>query len=88
VAAGPVGELRERHRYSKRFNALSCHPLETKPHYEPNRREIDLAGDVRTMSEAAETLTEALGQPIAFAQTPIEQVRQYSKEMALMLSIV
>ena len=50
-----------------------------------NRREIDLAGDVRTMAEAAEILTEALGRPIAFAQTPIEQVRQYSKEMALML---
>ena len=48
-----------------------------------NRREIDLAGDVRTM-EATETLTEALGRPIAFAETPIEQVRQYSKEMALM----
>src|SRR6267378_1543149 len=43
-----------------------------------NRREIDLAGDVRTM-------TEALGRPIAFAQTPIEQVRQYSKDTALML---
>jgi len=27
----------------------------------------------------------ALGRPIAFAQTPIEQVRQYSKDMALML---
>jgi uncharacterized protein YbjT (DUF2867 family) len=50
-----------------------------------NRREIDLAGDVRTMPEAAEILTEALGQPIAFAQTPIEQVRQYSKDMAVML---
>jgi uncharacterized protein YbjT (DUF2867 family) len=50
-----------------------------------NRREIDLAGDVRTMRESAEILTEALGRQIAFAQTPIEQVRQYSKEMALML---
>src|SRR5246127_3697759 len=50
-----------------------------------NRREIDLAGDVRTLPEAAEILTEALGRPIAFAQTPIEQVRQYSKGMALML---
>jgi hypothetical protein len=37
------------------------------------------------MPEAAEILTESLGRPIAFAQTPIEQVRQYSKEMALML---
>src|SRR5258707_1260858 len=50
-----------------------------------NRREIDLAGDGRTMAEAAEILTEALGRPIAFAQTPIEQVRQYSDSMASML---
>ncbi len=50
-----------------------------------NRREIDLAGDVQTMPEAADILTESLGRPIAFAQTPIEPVRQYSKEMALML---
>jgi len=50
-----------------------------------NRREIDLAGDARTMPEAAAILTEALGRPIVFAQTPIEQVRQYSKEMASML---
>src|SRR5580658_6280177 len=50
-----------------------------------NRREIDLAGDVGTMPEAAEILTEALGRPIAFAQTTIEQVRQYSKDMAVML---
>ena len=50
-----------------------------------NGREIDLAGDVRTMAESAQILTAALGRPIAFAQTPIEQVRQYSNEMALML---
>ena len=50
-----------------------------------NRREIDLAGDVRTMPEVAEILTDALGRPIAFAQTPIEQVRQYSEDTALML---
>jgi uncharacterized protein YbjT (DUF2867 family) len=50
-----------------------------------NRREIDLAGDVRTMPEAAEVLTEALGRPIAFVQTAIEQVRQYSKDTAVML---
>src|SRR6202043_3404725 len=50
-----------------------------------NRREIDLAGDVRTMPEAAEILTQALGRPIAFAQTPIEQVRQFSKDVALMM---
>src|SRR6202049_3173416 len=50
-----------------------------------NRREIDIAGDVRTMPEAAEILAKALGRPIAFAQTPIEQVRQFSKETAVML---
>src|SRR6202049_5015715 len=50
-----------------------------------NRREIDLAGDVRTMPEAAGVLTGALGRPVAFAETPIEQVRQYSKETAVML---
>jgi uncharacterized protein YbjT (DUF2867 family) len=50
-----------------------------------NRREIDLAGDVRTMPEVADILTEALDRPIVLAQTPIEQVRQYSKDMAVML---
>jgi uncharacterized protein YbjT (DUF2867 family) len=50
-----------------------------------NRREIDLAGDVRTMPQAAEILAEALGRPISFAQAPIEQVRQYSQDTALML---
>ena len=50
-----------------------------------NRREIDIAGDVRTMPEAAEILAEALGRPIVFAQTPLEQVRQYSADTALMV---
>src|ERR1700741_1991873 len=50
-----------------------------------NRREIDIAGDVQTLPEAAEILSEALGRTIAFAQTPIEQVRQYSNDIALML---
>src|SRR6267142_2674769 len=50
-----------------------------------NRREIDIAGDQRTMPEAAEILTKALGRPIAFVQTPIAQVRQYSEDTALML---
>jgi uncharacterized protein YbjT (DUF2867 family) len=50
-----------------------------------NHREIDIAGDARTMQESAEILTQALGRPIAFTQTPIEQVRQYSKDVALMM---
>src|SRR6202007_3233309 len=50
-----------------------------------NGREIDLAGDGRTMPEAGTSRPKAIGRPIAFAQTPIEPVRQYSKEMATML---
>ena len=50
-----------------------------------NRREIDLAGDARTMPEAAEILTQALHRPITFVRTPIEQVRQYSEDIAIML---
>ena len=37
------------------------------------------------MPEAAEILAEALGRPIAFAQTPMKQVRQHSEDTALML---
>ena len=37
------------------------------------------------MPEAAEILTKALGRPIAFARTPIEQLRQYSEDAALMM---
>jgi uncharacterized protein YbjT (DUF2867 family) len=50
-----------------------------------NRRELDLAGDARTMPEAAAILSEGLGRPIQFAQVPIAQVRQYSEDTALML---
>jgi uncharacterized protein YbjT (DUF2867 family) len=50
-----------------------------------NRREIDLAGDAVTMPEAAATLTQALGRPIKYVMTPMEQVRQYSEDVALMV---
>jgi uncharacterized protein YbjT (DUF2867 family) len=50
-----------------------------------NGREIDLAGDMRTMSETAAVLAKAFARPIVFEQTPIEGVRQYSPETALML---
>jgi uncharacterized protein YbjT (DUF2867 family) len=73
---------------SERAAALARHGVDVVTFTDAaalNRREIDLAGDVRTMPEAAEILTEALRRPIAFAQTPIEQVRQYSEDTALML---
>jgi uncharacterized protein YbjT (DUF2867 family) len=50
-----------------------------------NHREIDLAGDARTMPEAADILTQALHRPINFVQASIEQVRQYSEDTAIML---
>jgi uncharacterized protein YbjT (DUF2867 family) len=50
-----------------------------------NRREIDIAGDVRTMPETAEILGKAMGRPITFAQTPIEQLRQFNADVALMV---
>jgi hypothetical protein len=37
------------------------------------------------MPEAAAILAKELRRPIVFAQTPIERVRQYSPETALML---
>jgi uncharacterized protein YbjT (DUF2867 family) len=50
-----------------------------------NGRALDIAGDVRTMPEAAAILSEALGRPVRFTQGSIEQVRQYSEDTALML---
>jgi len=53
-----------------------------------NRREIDIASDVRTMPEAADILSEALGRPIAFAQTPIGQVRQVQRTYGVDAGVV
>jgi uncharacterized protein YbjT (DUF2867 family) len=50
-----------------------------------NRREIDLAGDAPSMPEAAAILTQALRRPITFVRAPIDQVRQYSEDTAIML---
>jgi uncharacterized protein YbjT (DUF2867 family) len=50
-----------------------------------NGRALDIAGDVRTMPEAAALLAAALRRPITFTRTSIDQVRQYSEDTALML---
>jgi uncharacterized protein YbjT (DUF2867 family) len=50
-----------------------------------NRREIDLAGDAATMPEAAKALSAGLGRPIEFVRIPLEQVRQNSEDLAIML---
>ncbi|HVT44665.1 MAG TPA: NmrA family NAD(P)-binding protein [Thermoanaerobaculia bacterium] len=52
---------------------------------EMNRREIDLAGDERTGPETAKVLSRVLGRSIEFERVPIEQVRAWSEDYALML---
>jgi uncharacterized protein YbjT (DUF2867 family) len=52
---------------------------------EMNGQAIDMAGDAVTFPEVASILSEALGKPLTFVQTPIEAVRQQSEDMALML---
>jgi uncharacterized protein YbjT (DUF2867 family) len=54
-------------------------------HAQLNRREIDMAGDSLTMPQIAAILGLAMGQRIEFARTPIEQVRAFSEDVALML---
>jgi uncharacterized protein YbjT (DUF2867 family) len=50
-----------------------------------NGREIDLAGDSRTLPDAARVLGRALGRPITFTPVPIDAIRRYSEDVALML---
>lgn len=52
---------------------------------ELNGREIDLAGDERTMPETVEILSEATGRKIEFVPQPLEEVRQWSEDFAIML---
>lgn len=54
-------------------------------HAQLNRREIDLAGDSLTMPQTAAILARAMGHPIEFVRTPIEQVRAFSEDWATML---
>jgi len=50
-----------------------------------NRREIDIAGDERTMPETAAALSKGLGRTITFVQIPISEVRKNSEDLAMML---
>jgi uncharacterized protein YbjT (DUF2867 family) len=49
-----------------------------------NGRAYELAGDVRTMPEAAKILARAAGRKIEYEQLPIETVRNFSADFALM----
>jgi uncharacterized protein YbjT (DUF2867 family) len=48
-------------------------------------RAIDLAGDARTMPDAAAVLTRAFERAIGFVRIPIDDVRKHSEDVALML---
>lgn len=52
---------------------------------EMNGREIDFAGDAKTMPQAAEALSRGFGRRIEFVQIPIEEVRKNGEDFALML---
>jgi uncharacterized protein YbjT (DUF2867 family) len=48
-------------------------------------RSIDLAGDEVTLPEAAATLSRAFGRPIEYTRIPMEEIRKFSEDYALML---
>jgi uncharacterized protein YbjT (DUF2867 family) len=50
-----------------------------------NGRAIDIAGDAKTMPETARIISEAAGRKVEFVPTPIEEVRQFSEDFAIML---
>jgi len=52
---------------------------------EMNRTELDIAGDQHTMPETAAILGKAMGRDVQFVRTPIEEVRKWSEDYALML---
>lgn len=54
-------------------------------HEELNGEAIDVAGDELTLPKAAEILTDATGHDVEFVRQPIEEVRAWSEDFALML---
>jgi len=54
-------------------------------HAELNGEGIDIAGDSLTMPEAAAIISQAAGRTVTHFQVPIEEVRKFSEDFALML---
>lgn len=52
---------------------------------ELDKQEIDLAGDAVTIPEAAAILSQSMGKKIEHQRVPIEAVRGFSEDMAIML---
>ncbi len=64
------------------IGAFAAHVIEKREEFLGRR--IDIAGDTRTPVEMAEIVSRASGRKIEYVQTPIEQVRQWSEDFALM----
>jgi uncharacterized protein YbjT (DUF2867 family) len=54
-------------------------------HAELNGKAVDIAGDEMTIPEAAAVIAKAAGKPVQFVSVPIEEVRKFSEDFALML---
>jgi uncharacterized protein YbjT (DUF2867 family) len=62
-----------------KFGALAF-----EQHEKMNGVALDLAGDRRTMPEAAEIISHAMDKKVVFERTPIEEVRKWSEDFATM----
>ena len=54
-------------------------------HAELNGEAIDIAGDAMTMPEVAAAISRATGRTVTHVQVPIDEVRKFSEDFALML---
>ncbi len=54
-------------------------------HEKLNGRAIDIAGDAKTMPQTAKIISKAAGRTVEFVPTPIEEVRTFSEDFAIML---
>jgi len=54
-------------------------------HQNLNGRAIDIADDAQTMPEAAKIIGQAAGKSVEFVSVPIEEVRKFSEDFAIML---
>jgi len=59
--------------------------LAFEQHQKMNGRALDIAGDALTIPDAARVLSEVAGRPIVFEHQPIEQIRSFSEDHAIML---
>lgn len=63
-----------------KFGALAF-----EQHEKMNRVELDISGDQRTMPETADIISRAMDKRITFDRRPIEEVRGWSEDFAIML---